>query len=126
MRIDSSGNVMAVSATGVLGYGTGAGGTVTQTTSKSTAVQLDKPTGFITMHAESIVAGASKVFTLTNSLIVSNNLLLLNCQAAGAKYQVVCLSCGTGAASIRITNITAGDLAEAVVINFAVLKGAQL
>lgn len=50
-KMDTAGNSLHVRATGGLGYGTGAGGTVTQTTSKSTAVTLNKPTGLITTFA---------------------------------------------------------------------------
>lgn len=47
LRITEGGNILSLSGTGALGYGTGAGGTVTQLTSKGTAVTLNKPCGFI-------------------------------------------------------------------------------
>ena len=47
MRIDTSGNLLLTSGTGGIGYGNGSGGTVTQLTSKSTAVTLNKPNGLI-------------------------------------------------------------------------------
>ena len=122
MRIDSSGNVLVKSAAG-LGYGTGSGGTVTQATSKGTGVTLNKPTGQITMNGAALLAGASVNFALTNSLIASTDIVVVNCSANSA-YQVVCQSCGSGSATIRITNITGGSLSEAVVLNFAVIKGA--
>ena len=56
-RIDSSGNVLVTNPAG-LGYGTGSGGTVTQATSKSTTVVLNKPTGQITMNGAALASGA--------------------------------------------------------------------
>jgi hypothetical protein len=106
-----------------LGYATGAGGTVTQATNKSTAVTLNKPTGQITMNNAALAAGASVNFSLTNSLIATTDIVVVNCVSNSA-YQVVCQSCGGGSATIRITNITGGSLSEAVGINFAIIKGA--
>lgn len=127
MRIDSSGNVLLKSATGALGYGTGAGGTVTQATSKSTAVTLNKPTGQITMNNEALAAGASVIFQLTNSLLTTTDTLVIS-PAWGAvnieNYRVDVVGCGAGAAKLRVTNISAASLSEALILNFAVLKGA--
>ena len=122
VRIDTSGNLLVTNAAG-LGYGTGSGGTVTQATNKSTAVTLNKPTGRITMNNAALGAGASVNFSLTNSLVATTDLVIVNCSANSA-YQVVCQSCGVGSATIRITNITGGSLSEAVGINFAIIKGA--
>ena len=52
-----------------IGYGLGAGGTVTQATSKSTAVTLNKPCGQITMNAASLAPGAAVQFNVLNSLM---------------------------------------------------------
>jgi len=65
MRIDSSGNILNTSSGG-LGYGTGSGGTVTQATSKTTNVTLNKTNGKITMNNASLGAGASATFGLLN------------------------------------------------------------
>ncbi|NBS24587.1 MAG: hypothetical protein EBS78_11605 [Altererythrobacter sp.] len=46
----SSSSIKSTSTSGGIGYGTGAGGTVTQATSKSTGVTLDKVCGEITMN----------------------------------------------------------------------------
>ena len=126
MRIDSSGNVR-VTGSGGLGYGTGSGGTVTQGTNKSTAVTLNKATGQITMNAAALAAGASVIFTLTNSLIAATDTLLANHSATGGTtsgYAIQCLTCASGSATIRVTNITGGSLSEGLIINFTILKGA--
>lgn len=104
------------------GYGMGAGGAVAQATSKSTAVTLNKASGRITMHAAALAAGASVVFTLNNNKITANDLLLVGCSAT-SNYDARCLSTNAGTAVIRVTNISAGSLSEAVALNFALIEG---
>ena len=125
MRIDSSGNVLVTNAAG-LGYGTGSGGTVTQATNKSTGVTLNKPTGRITMNGAALAASTTVEFTFTNSLIASTDVLVLNISgnaATAAAYNLGTRSTGTGSVVIGLRNITAGSLSEALVINFAIIKG---
>ena len=121
MTIDGSGNVLVKSAAG-LGYGTGAGGTVTQATDKSTAVTLNAPTGQITMNNATLNAGASVDFSVTNSVCASTDLVLCNVSNFG-NYTVVCKYVAAGSFVLRVTNVSAGNLSEAVVINFAIIKG---
>ena len=59
-----------------IGYGIGAGGTVIQATSKSTAVTLNKPTGTITTVADSLPAGATVQFALNNSLLDASDVVV--------------------------------------------------
>jgi len=122
MRINSGGDVI-LSSTGRLGYGTGSGGTVTQTTNKSTAVTLNKPTGQITMSTATLANGASVSFALNNSLISAVDVLAVNATSFGG-YTATCVNTATGAATIRVTNISGGSLSEAVTLQFAVIKGA--
>lgn len=124
MRIDSSGNVLVTNPAG-LGYGTGSGGTVTQATSKSTGVTLNKPAGKITMNNAALLSSASVIFILTNSLVGSNDLVLANTDGF-SNYTTDCVAVtGSGTAYIRVTNISASSLSDAVVINFAIIKGAS-
>ena len=105
------------------GYITGEGGTVTQATSKSTAVTLNKKCGQITMHNASLAAATTVSFTLTNSTLVATDLLVLNHVSGGtAGSYLLNAQCGSGSASINVRNITAGSLGEAIVIGFAVIK----
>jgi hypothetical protein len=105
------------------GYITGEGGTVTQATSKATAVTLSKKCGQITMNAASLAANTTVSFTLTNTTIVATDLLVLNHDAGGtAGSYLLNAQCGAGSASINVRNVTAGALAEAIVIGFAVIK----
>ena len=105
------------------GYITGEGGTVTQATSKSTAVTLSKKCGQITMHNASLAAATTVSFTLTNTTIVATDLLVLNHVSGGtAGSYLLNAQAGAGSASINVRNITAGSLGEAIVIGFAVVK----
>lgn len=106
-----------------LGYTAAAQGTVTQQTSKSTAVTLNASAGQITMNNASLAATTNVTFTLNNSFISANDIVILNVAAgatAGAyNYWVSGLS--AGAATITVRNISANPLSEAVVINFALI-----
>jgi hypothetical protein len=105
------------------GYITGEGGTVTQATSKATAVTLSKKCGQITMHNASLAADTTVSFTLTNTTIVATDLLVLNHVSGGtAGSYLLNAQAGAGSASINVRNITAGSLGEAIVIGFAVIK----
>ena len=105
------------------GYITGEGGTVTQATSKATAVTLSKKCGQITMNAASLAADTTVTFTLTNSTIAATDLLVLNHVSGGtAGAYVLNAQAAAGSASINVRNVTAGALAEAIVIRFAVIK----
>ena len=59
------------------GYITGDGGTVTQATSKSTAVTLNKKCGTVTMNGAALAADAIVSFTLTNSTIAATDVIAL-------------------------------------------------
>lgn len=110
-------------SSGELGYTSAAQGTVTQATDKSTAVTLNKSAGRITMNAASLGATTNVSFTLNNSYISSNDILILTISggATVAAYNVWVNSLSAGTASITLRNTTAGALAEAVIINFALI-----
>jgi len=119
----STGAVTSSSATAGIGYATGAGGTVTQSSSKSTGVTLDKSTGRITMHNAQLNANTTTPFTLTNSAIAATDLLFLT-HISGGTIGAYALhaNCAVGSASISVRNVTANNLSEAIVIGFAVIK----
>jgi len=104
------------------GYTTDAQGSVTQATSKSTAVTLNKSAGKITMDAASLGATTNVTFTLNNSLISPNDVLILNVYGGtSGSYNAWVSGLSAGAATITVRNITAGALAEAIAINFALI-----
>lgn len=119
-------NLLARSGSTALGYsGTGTGSTVTQLTSKSTAVTLDKLCGQITMHNESLSHSTTVSFLLNNTFIQSTDVVIVNIQSGATTnaYSTDVGSVNTGSCRIQLRNIqSSGSLSEAVVINFAVIK----
>jgi hypothetical protein len=105
------------------GYTTAAQGSVTQATDKTTAVTLNKSAGRITMNAASLAANTAVSFTLNNSFISANDIVITNISAGGtaAAYTTYVSSMTTGSAVITLRNMTGSSLSEAVVINFALI-----
>jgi hypothetical protein len=107
-----------------IGYTAAAQGTVTQATSKSTAVTLNKAAGVITMNNASLATATNATFTLNNSFISANDTIILTIaggQATAGSYNVFANALAAGTVSITLRNISGGTLSEAVVINFAVI-----
>jgi hypothetical protein len=110
-----------------IGYSTGAQGTVTQATSKSTAVTLNKSMGRITMNNAELAANTAVSFTMNNSLISANDTIIVNVSGGGtaAAYTTYISSMTTGSAVITLRNMTGSALSEAVILNFATIHGAS-
>jgi len=106
-----------------LGYTAAAQGTVTQATDKTTAVTLNKSAGRITTANVQLNANTAVSFTLNNSLISANDIVITNISAGGtaAAYTTYVSSMTTGSAVITLRNMTGGNLTEPVVINFALI-----
>jgi hypothetical protein len=120
--LSTTGN-QVISSTGKQGYATGAGGTVTQVTSKATGVTLSKSTGQITLNAAALASDTTVSFTLTNTVVESGDILIMNHISGGtAGSYLLNAQSAAGSASINVRNITAGSLSEAIVIAFAVIK----
>jgi hypothetical protein len=107
-----------------IGYTAAAQGAVTQLTSKSTAVTLNKSAGVITMNNASLATATNATFTLNNSLISANDTVILTIsggQATAGSYNVFANALSAGSVSITLRNISGGSLSEAIVINFALI-----
>jgi hypothetical protein len=114
----------SITPTNKIGYGTGAGGTITQGTNKSTAVTLDTVSGQITMNNATLNTDTTVSFTLNNTAIAAGDVLILN-HVSGGTVGSYLLNAQAGASSAVITvrNITGGNLSEAIVIGYVVIKG---
>lgn len=117
--IDTNGNALVIGGGG-LGYGTGSGGTVTQITSRTTGVTLNKTNGAITL-----VSAAGSVlfqsFTVTNSKVAATDVVHVTQKSGTDLYQIFVTA--TAAGSFRITFATTGGVTvEQPVFNFAVIK----
>jgi hypothetical protein len=118
-------SVKSTSATAGVGYGTGAGGAVTQATSKSTGVTLDKVCGEITMNNATLNRETAVSFTLTNSAIAATDVVVVNIKSAATAnaYNVAVTAVAAGSCRIQVHNLLGGsDLSEALVLSFAVIK----
>ena len=111
-------------ATGSLGYAASTYATVTQTTSKSTAVTLNSVAGRITMHDASLSQNTAVSFTFNNSELGGNDLLLVNIAGGGTpgSYTLEVCCNQVGSALLKLRNMTNGALAEPVQILFAIIK----
>lgn len=118
-----SNSIRSTSATGGIGYGTGAGGTVTQLTSKATGATLSTVTGTITTAADALAAGTVVSFVFTNTAIAATDALVINHVSGGTvgAYSIT-YTAAAGSATIFIRNLTAGSLSEALTLRFAVIK----
>ncbi|MDB9879710.1 hypothetical protein OAC87_04015 [Pseudomonadales bacterium] len=113
-----------VQLTGKFGYSTG-GGTVTQTTNKTTAVTLNAKSGQITMNNASMSNNTTAGFTLTNSFVAATDVVIVNI-ASGATadgYILTVDAVAAGSCRISVRHNSGGALSEALVLNFVVIKG---
>lgn len=118
-----SGDVQVFGA-GKLGYTTGSGGTATQATSRTTGVTLNKTNGAITLFSTTTTAGTFSSFTVTNNTVDATDTVIVNFKsgATADRYGIAVTAVAAGSFRIQIHNIAAVSVAEAPVINFAVIK----
>ena len=118
-------------ATEEIGYALGAQGSVTQATSKSTGVTLNKSAGRITMNNAALAAGTAVSFILTNSLISINDTIVVcvssnTTGSADGAYTTYVSYLAAGSALITLRNLTAStSYSEAVIINYSIIHGAS-
>ena len=125
-KIKSTGSIFSSSATEGIGYTTGAGGSVTQSTSKSTGVTINAVSGRINTHNATLNADAEVSFTVTNSAVAAEDVVVLS-QSAGTTnaYMFFAVAMNNGTFKIQITNISASNIGEVIGINFAIIKAVQ-
>ena len=119
--------IRSTSPTGGVGYLTGAGGGVIQPTSKTTAVTYNRPAGQITMNNASLGAGATAAFLVNNTTVALGDTISIQHAggaADGGAYRIDAYNVTANGFVARVQNLTAGALAEALVLSFQVHKGA--
>lgn len=111
---------------GAVGYAPGAGGAVTQITSRATGVTLSKITGQITTMTSSLAAAAHADFVVTNTLVAATDVIVANITSGGTgSPRVDVVAVAAGSFNLRVTNDHASTAdTSADTINFAVIKGA--
>jgi hypothetical protein len=108
-----------------IGYATGAGGTVTQSTNRTTPVTLNTVCGAITTNNTSLAALASAAFSVLNSTVAATDTVVVSIKSGSVNEKTI----------VKVNNVNAGNFvicvynadavtAEtgAIVINFAVIK----
>jgi hypothetical protein len=115
-----TGAVVSTGTTGV-GYASGAGGTVAQSSSRTTGVTLNKTTGAITLVSAAGSATAA-TFTVTNSTVAATDVIILNQKSGTDLYDLMVTAVATGSFNITFRT-TGGTTTETPTFNFAVIKG---
>jgi hypothetical protein len=123
--IQSTGGISDSSVSAGIGYATGAGGTVSQLTDKTTGVTIDKVCGTITMNNATLNAGTIVSFTVTDASMAATDVVIVNHTSGGTvgAYTLNAAASAAGSFQINVRNETAGNLSEAIVIRFAIIKG---
>lgn len=121
----ATGAITSSSATAGIGYVTGAGGAVTQLTSKSTAPPaINKVCGQITMNNAALAAGAKVSFTVSNTSCAALDAPYVWVVSGGTTnaYRASVTAVAASSFTVTVENITAGSLSEAPVIGFFINK----
>lgn len=109
-----------------IGYATGAGGAVTQITSITTGVTLNKVAGQITTVSMTLAAGVDASFTLTNSTIAAGDTIVINTKSYGGTADGIPIfkiqSVAAGSCIINVHNQGGVTLDALAVASFAVIK----
>lgn len=105
-----------------IGYATGAGAAVTQTTSRTTSPPvINRVTGAITLVS---AAGSAtyQSFTVTNSAVAATDVIIVNQKSGTDKYIIMVTAVAAGSFQLTFAT-TGGTTTEQPVFNFAVIKG---
>jgi hypothetical protein len=116
---------IASTGTAGIGYATGAGGTVSQDTDRTTGVTINKITGAITTQATSLAAGATVQFTVTNSTVAVGDTVVVSVRSGptntSTSAHVVTVAAGSFKIALVNNHASVADTGAAI-INFAVIK----
>ena len=119
-NIKASGGIKSESQSQGIGYITGSGGSVTQTTSRSTDVTINKINGRI----ELVSAAGSGTFTLmkvNNSTVDLTDVIIVGQKSGVDKYEIHVTNIANGSFELAYRTIS-GSTVEQPVFNFAVIK----
>ena len=117
--LTATGAIVSTGTAGI-GYATGAGGAVTQITSRTTGVTLNKTAGAITLVSAAGSATAA-TFTVTNSTVAATDVIILNQKSGTDLYDLMVTAVAAGSFNLTFRT-TGGTTTETPVLNFAVIK----
>lgn len=110
-------------AAGGLGYaaGLGIGGAVTQLTSRTTGVTLNKLSGAITLFA-AVGSATPASFVVTDSQVAVNDIIDISVQSATNSYLAYVSQVAVGSFTVTFES-RVGTASDSPVLNFNVIKG---
>lgn len=117
----ATGSIRTSGPTAGIGYATGAGGAVTQGTSRTTTVVSDTPTGAITLFT---AAGSTTpaTFTVTCAACAATDIPIVVQKSGTDLYTISVTQVAAGSFNITF-NTKSGTTSEAPVFNYALIKG---
>lgn len=106
------------------------GGVVTQATSRATGVTINTISGQITTSSASLAAETAAVFTVTNSQVGTDDVVLISVaggsNGGNTTVQVTAVAAGSFNVTVANQNAAAGTAETgAILINFLVMKASQ-
>ena len=112
-----------------IGYAVGDGSTVTQQTNRTTGVTINKLSGAITTNNASLAAEATADFVVTNSKVEITDCVVVSQRSGsnggGTLVSVSAVAAGSFTIRVHNGNVASGTAETgAIIINFAVIKGA--
>lgn len=116
----SKGSLVSSSSSGGVGYFTGAGATVTQTTSRTTGVTINNVCGSITLVSATGTA-TWQSFTVTNSCVAATDVIKVVQSSGTDLYQIFITNVAAGSFMVTFAT-TGGTTIEEPVFNFAIIK----
>jgi len=120
-----NGSVLIINPATPLGYGPGVGTSVVQATNKATTVAINRASGQITMNNASLAANTAVGFVVTNTMVTLNDTPVVTIKSGNTAnaYHIQVDGVQNGQFVISLRNMTAGALAEAVVLQFNIIRG---
>jgi hypothetical protein len=119
--IVSNGAISSNDSVAGIGYVSGAGASVTQLISQTTAVIINNICGSIVLFSAAPVLNTWYSFTVTNSAVDETDVILINQKTGANKYDIIITAVANGSFQVSFSSIS-GTASEAPVFNFAVIK----
>lgn len=126
-NVTNSGGFLSRSPSVGIGYATGAGGTVTQATTRNTGVTLSKTSGDIVLFSAinaAVSAATANTVIVTNTTVAIVDTINVVQKSGTDKYLIFVTNVSAGAFSITFFT-TGGTTNEAPVFHFNLIKGAN-
>lgn len=121
--ISATGQIKSSSTSAGIGYASGAGSTVTQSTNRTNPVTINNICGEIITVSATTTAGLVVEFTVNNSTVTSKDTVIANVAGSPVgKYILTVTKVATGSFVVQTFTPAAVLGAESITINFSVIK----